>query len=146
MPGLPAGLVQSDTGGRAGAGERLEMTTVRPVLPTGRIRLTSTVPGTGRCRRPRPGRTAGYVVSRRARGPVLAGELLAEDDLEPVPWAVGDRVDVVPLSEPATRCGRCWACRGRGLLEAVRRRNVTVAVVSMMVGPVLLFAAARWWV
>lgn len=38
------------------------------------------------------------------------------------PWAVGDKVDVVPLSSPATRCGRCWACRGRGLVDAVRWR------------------------
>jgi hypothetical protein len=129
----------------AGSGERLVMTTVRPVLPTGRVRLTSTPADTGWCRRPRPGRTAGYVVNRKARGPVLAGELLTEDDLEPAPWAVGDQVDVIPLSEPATRCGRCWACRGRGLVDGVRRRNVKIAVVAMMVGPVLLFVAARWW-
>lgn len=114
-----------------------------------RITLTTTTSGTGWCRRPQPGQTLGYAVeSIRAPG-ALAGDLVTDSDLEDVeaaPWAVGDPVNVYPLGTPATRCGRCWACRGRRALEAVRRRNVTIAVVSMMAGPVLLFSLLRWWV
>jgi hypothetical protein len=132
----------------AAAGESLErMSIVRPPV-------LQAPAGPGRCRRPVEGPVAGYAVERVAARPVVAGQMLTDDDL--VPWEVGEPVNVYPLRSRSA-CGRCWACRlprvarvvevvevGRRAVAAVRRRNVTVAVVVMMVAPALVFTAARW--
>lgn len=96
-----------------------------------RITLTSAPADTGWCRRPTPGRTLGYLVSRMVRAgsdqvvpvdpPVVVvdGVDAAEVDWA-FPWAVGDLVETRPLMDAPVRCGTCWSCRGRGLVEAVR--------------------------
>ena len=84
--------------------------------------------------------------------------MLTDDDL--VPWEVGEPVNVYPL-RPLSSCGRCWACRlprvaravelGGRAVAAVRRRNVTIAVATLMVAPavvvlvVVRFGAGRWF-
>jgi len=79
----------------------------------GSVRFTTRPADTGRCRRPVGGRVLGHLVSRTG-GPAVA--LVDGVDAADVPWAfpdwqVGDRVDVVPMSAPASRCGSCWWCR-----------------------------------
>lgn len=100
-----------------------------PVDSPAVLRLTARPAGTGRCRRPVPGRLAGYAVERTAARDVAAGELLDVDALER-PWSVGDLVDVFPLTEPARRCGTCWVCwagwageLGAAVVDLVRRRR-----------------------
>jgi hypothetical protein len=89
-------------------------------------RLTLRGPGAparelGRCRHPVPGDRVGYLVNRvgavtcatQLEDPRVVGDIIDEegDGFAGAPWALGDVVDVHPMTTPATRCGRCLPCR-----------------------------------
>lgn len=126
-------------------GAALRLSIVRPPV-------LQPAPGPGRCRRPVEGPVAGYLVNRTF---AVAGALDAVDDDGDGPaWSVGDRADVYPVRAVSRACERCWACRlprvaralelaGRAV-AVVRRRNVTIAVVALMVVPGAVLLLARW--
>lgn len=143
-------------GAPLGRGERVLFSADPAAGRPGRIVLRSAPDDTGRCRRPVPGRVYGHLVVRPAAvgcaTELVDPHVVTAGDVDDVtPWAVGDLVDVHPLREPASRCGRCVPCRAaaavswcRRAARAVRERNVTIAVVTLMVGPTLVFLAARF--